>query len=168
LNTAKKLLSLQVRNTPEYTVAAWAAPEVDFDERPTELIIESGQKELPVQYCTSNDGGKPAILSVVGDDGYECKKATIFVRFIYTSVEKFPQKAKIAVYKKEKLEYMGWLFLSADKTILECYNNHLNANEVSLQGEAGNTRVGNRALPPVEIQKIFIFLVLGREILMVL
>jgi hypothetical protein len=75
--------------------------------------------------------------------------AIIFVRFIYTSVEKFPQKAKIAVYKKEKLDHMGWLFLLSDTTILECYDDYENVNEFSLQGAAGNTRVGNRALPPV-------------------
>jgi hypothetical protein len=149
MDKAKKLLRLQDRITEEYTVAAWVAPKSDIDERRTELIIECEQKELPVQYCTSKDGGNPAILSILGDDGYECKKATIFVRFIYPSVEKFPQKAKIAVYKKEKLEYMGWLFLSPDTTILHCYHGYDYANEFSLQGKAGNTRVGNRALPPV-------------------
>jgi hypothetical protein len=112
LNKAKKSLSLRDRYTPDYTGAAWVAPKSNSRERPTELIIESEQKELPVQYCASKDGKKPAILSVAGEDGYECKEAIIFVRFIYTSVETFPQKAKIAVYKKEKLDHLGWLYLS--------------------------------------------------------
>jgi hypothetical protein len=72
LDKAKKLLSLQNRHTKDWTSAAWVIPKSDSDKRPTELIIESETKELPVQYCTSKDGDNPAILSMMGDDGYEC------------------------------------------------------------------------------------------------
>jgi hypothetical protein len=148
----KQSLTLQKPNTEDHIGAEWTAPNLTDPSkiRPTELEVSNGNPNTQLQYCTIKPGDVPILRAAVGDDKYNCARAVVFVRFIYTeTVDKLSQTVKIGLYSTDDLALMGWL-QRKDSGELSTVLTYESATQYTLKrdsGSGGPFKVGNRAPP---------------------